>query len=252
MKFTAHLDTLLPGLPVPERIKTFKESGFNAFEFWCHWQYDLKELAREAEKNAMEIAAFATEFISLADSSCREEYLAGFSRSLSAGQTVGCRRIITQVGNELPGVAAAVQTQSIIDGLCAAGELAAKDGFTILVEPLNVLVDHAGYFLSRSDAAAEIIEKVDMPHVKMLFDIYHQQITEGNLIANIGKYLPLIGHFHFADVPGRHQPGTGEINYHNIFAFIDKSGYDGYAGMEFFPSGDPMDAIAVFRRNFMG
>ena len=103
-------------------------------------------------------------------------------------------------------------------------------------------MDHAGYYLSRSDEAAEIVNSVDSPNVKILFDIYHQQISEGNLIPNIRAYQELIGHFHLADHPGRHEPGTGEINYHNVLKAIRDVGYDGFVGLEYWPSGENHEA----------
>jgi hydroxypyruvate isomerase len=112
-----------------------------------------------------------------------------------------------------------------------------------VLEPLNTLKDHRGYFLASSYEAFEIIEEVGSPAVKVLYDIYHQQITEGNLIPTITENIGLIGHFHVADVPGRHQPGTGEINYKNVFAAIDGSGYNRYVGLEYGPTVATADTI---------
>jgi hydroxypyruvate isomerase len=100
-------------------------------------------------------------------------------------------------------------------------------------ETLNVLVDHPGYFLVYSADGSELVKRTDRPAVKFLFDIYHQQISEGNLINNIRKYIHEIGHFHFADNPGRHEPGTGEINYRNVFKAIHDAGYRDIVACEF-------------------
>ena len=127
------------------------------------------------------------------------------------------------------------QRDTLIDGLKAAAELLEPTGITLVVEPLNVLYDHKGYFLSRTDEAAQIIEAVGSEHVRLLYDIYHQQITEGNLINTITDYLPLISHFHIADHPGRHEIGTGEINYFNVLSSIEELHYTGSVGIELFP-----------------
>ena len=116
-------------------------------------------------------------------------------------------------------------------------------GVTLVLEPLNVLHDHRGYYLWSSYEGFGIIEEVGSPAVKLLYDVYHQQISEGNLISNIKNNAHLIGHVHIADVPGRHQPGTGEINYKNVFAALDSAGYEGYTGMEFSPVGTSADAV---------
>lgn len=112
-----------------------------------------------------------------------------------------------------------------------AADLLEKTELTIVIEPLNP-INHAGYFLALSDEAAEIMAAVGSNHVKILFDIYHQQISEGNLINNIRAYWDFIGYFQVGDVPGRNEPGTGEINYRNVFKAIYDKGYRGILGME--------------------
>jgi hydroxypyruvate isomerase len=102
----------------------------------------------------------------------------------------------------------------------------------LVLEPLNWKVDHAGYFVSYIEHAAEIIGNVDRPNVKILFDIYHQQITEGNLINHIRHYSELIGYFQTGDVPGRNEPYSGEINFQNVFKAIYELGFKGIIGME--------------------
>jgi hydroxypyruvate isomerase len=109
------------------------------------------------------------------------------------------------------------QTQSLIEGLRACVPILEKEGVTLLIEPLNTRVNHQGYFLASSEEAFHIINQVGSPYVKILFDIYHQQITEGNVIANIRENIGLIGHFHAAGNPGRHELDNGELNYEQIF-----------------------------------
>lgn len=139
-------------------------------------------------------------------------------------------------GNELPGVPREEQRRNVIEGLQKAVPLLEKADLVIVVEPLNVLVSHPGYFLARSDEAYDIMKAIGSPHVKILFDIYHQQITEGNLINNIRQYYDEIGYFQFADVPGRHEPWTGEINYRGVFKAIHDLGYKGFLGAELGPT----------------
>jgi hydroxypyruvate isomerase len=121
--------------------------------------------------------------------------------------------------------------------------LAERYGVTLNLEPLNTTVDHAGYWLDSSQAGFELVRRVGSPNLRLLFDIYHMQVMEGNLIARMRAHLDLIGHIHVADVPGRHQPGTGEINYRNIFCALRDAGYDRAVGMEFAPLG-PSDRAA--------
>jgi len=100
------------------------------------------------------------------------------------------------------------------------------------MEMLNTLVDHEGFFLTRTDQAVAILKEVACPNIKLLFDIYHQQITEGNVIRNIRENIQYIGHFHVADNPGRKEPGTGELSYANIFSAIKETGYNGFVALE--------------------
>ena len=126
--------------------------------------------------------------------------------------------------------------QSVLDGLKALAPLAEKAGVTLVLEPLNNLVDHAGYWLKYADVGFELVREINSPNIRLLFDIYHQQVTEGNLIQRLTSHLDLIGHVHIADVPGRHQPGSGEINYPVVLGKLREAGYTGYVGCEFEPT----------------
>jgi len=184
-----------------------------------------------------------SEFV-LTDPARRDTYLDGLRRSIPVANRLGCRTLITQVGPELPNIPRAVQHASIVDGLKACVPLLESAGITLVFEPLNLLVNHPGYYLSRSDEAFEIAREVSSPFVKVLYDIYHQQITEGNLIATITANAPLIGHIHAASVPGRHElTHPSEINYPAVFAALKNAGYTGAVGLEYIPVGDPSESL---------
>ena len=162
----------------------------------------------------------------------REAFVRGVGESLKAAQTLGCKNIVVTSGNERPGVPRAVQHANIVKALQAAVPVIKGSGVQLVLEPLNVLVNHKGYYLTTSQEGAQIVREVKSPQVRMLYDIYHQQITEGSLIYNIRRYIDEIGHFHVGDVPGRNEPGTGEINYKNVFRAIAETGYSGYVVFE--------------------
>jgi hydroxypyruvate isomerase len=142
------------------------------------------------------------------------------------------------------------KASSIFEGLKQAADLAKAANITLLLEPLNTKVDHPGYTLSHSAQAFEIIRRIGSPHLKVLYDVYHMQIMEGDLIATLTANLSEIGHIHVADVPGRHEPGTGEINYVNIARMLRTAGYDGGIGLECFPQDRSDAAIEAFRNVF--
>ena len=151
-------------------------------------------------------------------------------------------------GEETGGYSRDEQVQAVIACLKAGARIVEPEGITLILEPLNILVNHPRQLLVRSSDAADVLRAVGSPNVKMLFDIYHQQISEGNLTGNIKKYRDLIGYFQLADHPGRHEPTTGEINYAFVLRTIHDIGYRDPIGMEMSPRSDPMEAFAAIRR----
>lgn len=166
----------------------------------------------------------------------------GFMRELElcavAARQVACSRLEVLSGNERPGVPRAEQMDCAVEALQTAVPLLESEGMTAVVEFLNTSVDHPGYFLDRSGDAVELIRRVGSPRVRVLFDIYHVQIVDGNVIERLRSHIGHIGQIHFADVPGRHEPGTGEINYRNVFRAIYDLGdrYAGYVTAEYHPT----------------
>jgi hydroxypyruvate isomerase len=116
-------------------------------------------------------------------------------------------------------------------------------GITLLLEPLNGKVNHPGIYLESSDEGFEIIREVGSPNVKILFDIYHQQITEGDIIRRMTSNIDLIGHIHCAGNPGRHELDSGELDYGRIFKALESAAYKGYAGIEYFPAESPTEGL---------
>ncbi|MCI9440001.1 MAG: TIM barrel protein [Ruminococcus sp.] len=233
MKLSVCIDAVYMGKSLDEAIKGVKAAGLNAVEFWT-WEDKELSLLEASRKEGLEIAAFCTGFISLVEAEKREEYLESLKETIRTAKRLGCSRIISQTGAEIS-ISRKEQHRNLADGLRACAPCLEENGITLVVEPLNIRVDHAGYYLYSSDEAAEIMKEVGSPNVKMLFDIYHQQITEGDLIRRIKKYIPYIGHFHAAGNPGRHELYRSEINYKTIFEAIRETGYDGYVGLEYFP-----------------
>lgn len=162
----------------------------------------------------------------------RQIFVDSFRETVAAAKAMGVPNIVATVGNERSDVSREKQFEICVDTLSALSEIAEAEGIMIVVEPLNILVDHMGYFLVTTEEAVRMIDAVDSPNCKILFDIYHQQISEGNLINNITRHIDKIGHFHIGDHPGRQEPGTGEINYKNVFAAIQKTGYNGWLAFE--------------------
>lgn len=248
MNFSLCTDIFFYDQPKKPLLKKIKDVGFDAIEFWGLNEADEEMLSTELKKNGLVLAAFLTNPRELVDEAKHKAYIEGLRGCIQSAKHLGAARLITTVGQRLEGVSDEKQTESIIKGLRLAAPILEEAGITLVVEPLN-LQNHPGYFLTRSDAAFDIIRAVNSPRVKLLFDIYHQQMTEGNLIKNITENINLIGHFHVADVPGRHEPGSGEINWRNVLRAIKTSGYEGYVGLEYAPTYDGFDSMRdVYKR----
>ena len=243
MKFSICTDMLFGGLPTHTLLEAVQQAGYNAVEFWDLDGKDEALLAEGLARHGLSLAAFCTTPRNLVDAQARTAFLDGLREHIAAAKRLGCNTLITTVGQRLDGVSDEVQRQSIIDGLRLAAPMLEADGITLVIEPLNILVDHIGYFLPRSADAFDILRAVDSPCVKLLYDVYHQQVTEGNLIDTITKNSSLIGHFHLADAPGRHEPGLGEINWRNVLRAIEASGYDGFVGLEYAPTYDAAESM---------
>jgi hydroxypyruvate isomerase len=181
--------------------------------------------------------------VSMVDPAHREAFLADVRNAIVAARKLEIPQIILLSGNALAGRTHAEQYASLLEGAKRAGDLAAAAQVTMIVEPLNSLVNHKGFFLTTCTEGLKLIREVDSPHVKLLFDIYHEQVQEGNVIRTLTEAAPHVAVFHVADNPGRNDPGTGELNYANIYRAIEKAGYGGYVAMEYLPLGDPVASL---------
>ncbi|AEI45150.1 TIM barrel protein [Paenibacillus mucilaginosus] len=237
-----------PGQDALYHLRKIKEHGFGGLELYAWWQLgDLSAFAREQEKIGAGIIATCTKEFNLVDPAKREDYLAGLRETIEACRVLGTRSIITQTGAVREGVPREEQRDAMVETLKRSAQLLEGTDLVLEVEPLNGLVDHPGHFLQASGESAEVIDRVGSDRVKLVFDVYHQQITEGNVIRNAVQYAPQINHYHIADNPGRKQPGTGELNYINILRAIRDTGFNGYVGLECGYTTDTDEALLRFK-----
>jgi len=259
MKLSVCICTVFGDVPFVERIGKVKESGLPAFEFWGWSGVDLKGVLAAKKRTKLDLAAICVDSADpamkqawpkgiLVNPEMRPVFVAAARESIQVAKKLGCRTLIATVGNDQPNLSKWQMHDSIVEGMKAVAPDGEKAGVTFVIEPLNTLVNHKGYYLWSSAEGFDICRAVGSPAVKLLFDIYHQQIMEGNLIQNITQNIGLIGHFHSADVPGRHEFGTGEINYANVLRRIDEAGYPAYIGLEYSPTGDSAASLAQIRR----
>ena len=252
-KLSVRVEPLFRAMTLPQQMEKVAEAKYKGFEFGNWRAADPVEINKVKNRLGLECAclvgnrAVDPKGMTLVEPKDRDGFLTEIKASIEAAKSFETTRLVTLTGNALPGVSREMQHRSIVEGLKAAHDVLDRAGVTLIVEPLNTLVDHKGYFLDHTNEAFEIMREVGSPRVKILFDIYHVQIMDGNLIATIKSNLQHIGHFHVGDVPGRHEPGSGEINYTNVFRAIQEGGFRDFVAMEYVPSKDPMATLAEVR-----
>jgi hydroxypyruvate isomerase len=247
---------MLDGMPVPEAMALLNRLGYDAYEMF-DWRNPatLETFVAEKSKSQLFCACLVANKgvtapgCGLVNPREREGFMRELEATIEAAKKMDCRQLVTLTGNELGGMPRAEQMANAVAALREAAPLLEKNGMTAIIEILNTYVNHAGYFLYYVRDGAELVDRVGSPNVKLLFDIYHVQIMEGNLIENIRTNIDRIGHFHVGDVPGRHEPGTGEINYRNVFKAIYDLGdrFQGSVALEYSPLAPLEQHMAAMR-----
>jgi len=246
------LDPFFIGSKTADKIIKASKLGFSAVEFWF-WDheftgsglefrkkeiYEIADVCQQLNVTINDIVVNSPDGVIggfLTKPGDRQMYLDRLHATIEIAHQLKCGKLITCTGNEISGQSFKQQFDSVVATLTEAASIASKENITLVLEALNSHVDHAGYFLVSSKTGFDIIREVNSPNLKLLYDVYHMQIMEGNHIATIEQNSSLIGHFHSAGVPGRNEIYKGEINYMPILEAIDNSGYDGYFGLEYWP-----------------
>jgi hydroxypyruvate isomerase len=173
--------------------------------------------------------------VSIVDPAHRETFLGDVRNAIVYSKKLDIPQISLTSGLSAAGLSQEQQWASLTEGIKRAADLIAAAKLTLLIEPLNSLVDHPGCFLTSAVDGLRLVKEINLPHVRLLFDLYHEQIMRGNLINTLKAAEPYVAVFHVADNPGRNDPGTGEVYYPNVYEAIRKTGYSGYIGMEYHP-----------------
>ena len=245
VKLAACVEMIFSSLPFLERLDKVRETGLSAFEFWDWRNKDIDAVNAKRRELGLLVTSFVVSpQISLTKPDVTEEFVRAVKASIRVAEKLECGNLIGPVGLGMAqrGVSWSKQFRNAVKHLKAVAPILQRSSINLLIEPVN-LIDHRDCFLSTSAEGYKLIREANSPNVRLLFDFYHQQITEGNLTNNVTKNFNLIGFFHIGDVPGRHEPGTGEINYRNIFRCLDALGYKGHCSLEFVPTCDHFQAV---------
>ncbi|MHB9032906.1 MAG: hydroxypyruvate isomerase family protein [Anaerolineae bacterium] len=245
VKLSVCIEMFWRTLPVEERIAKVAALGYPAFEFWGWKNKDIEKIKAAMDQTGLPLAGLCIEpYFCLIKRNVSAELVAGMRESVQVAHRLGCSTMIVTTGNTYDDESYEISRRRVVRNLAMVGQIAADNGITMVLEPLNTLADHHGYWLTKMAQAVDVVAEVDSPAVKILMDLYHQQVQEGNLIANLRQYIQHIGHFHSAGVPGRHELAGGELDYRAIFKAIDASGYNKYVGLEYSPTSDESVSLA--------
>jgi hydroxypyruvate isomerase len=248
-------DMVFLQLPFIERVRRLSELGFQ-IDLWEWTEYDIDELAMSGATFAS-MTGFLRGGLDTRDGG--EAMIRSAEEIIPIAERLECRHLVIHGTQLQDGVA--VNPPSQVTGamwinayrtLCALAELGERAGVVVCLENLNRAVDHPGVPFARASETLELVTAVDSPAVRLLLDLYHAQVDEGNLIELVRRTGPFIGHVHVADVPGRREPGTGEINYPAIASALRDVGYTGMVGLEAYASADDIAALEDFRSALAG
>jgi hydroxypyruvate isomerase len=232
---------------VPDRIRAAKAAGLDGIEFW-HWSNkDLDAVRAALGETGLTIAGILCEPIAkITDPEAHVMFLEGVRASLLAALKLGAPVMIAQAGDDRPGIPREAQHAALVKVLKEAADILKGSGVVLALEPLNDRVDHPGYYLTSTVEGLDIVDEVDRPEVKLLYDIYHSAMM-GEEIEVLDGRLDRVVHVHLADTQGRGEPGSGAMDWQARLEWLADHGYDGFVGLEYRPTGSTEDSLR-FRR----
>jgi hydroxypyruvate isomerase len=243
--------------PLADRLRAAAEAGFRGVEFWFPHQFDMAEMARLTREHGLEVALFDLEpseshpYGHVADPDAGAEFFRRLEDAFRTAERLGCRTLNVLQGADIPSVGRERQIEVAAERLARAARLAEREGILLCIEAINTL-DRPGSFCHCTAIGAAIVDRVGSPRVRFQYDTYHMQLMEGNLVNTIKANAERIGHVQFADPPGRHEPGTGEVNFATIKRTLEEIGYRGWVSLEYWPSDPEGDPFAWLPRDERG
>jgi hydroxypyruvate isomerase len=235
-RFAVNIEMWWRKLQFMERFAQAASFGYPAVEIWPHKgkDRDVEEIARLKKRLGIEIAQFTAWGFTpgMNDPKNHADFLKAVEEGCEVAKRLDCKLMTVVGGNDQPGMTQEQMHANIIEALKRAAPIAEKNGVTMILEPMNIRVDHKGHCLYGSAPAVRICREVGSPAVKINWDLYHMQISEGDLCGRLKDGFDQVGYLQLADHPGRNEPGTGEIHYNRVLREAYDLGYRGYVGLE--------------------
>ena len=229
-----------------DRIHAANAAGLKAVEFHLWRDKPLEDIRRALANTGVELSGMVVEpRRSLVDPAQHGEFLAAAKDSLAAAKIVGAPALVVASGFTMPDVSRQEQHDNALGILRQAAAMAEKAGILLLLEPLNTLVEHPGMFLDSTEEGLTIVEEVDSPNLRLLYDMYHSTVMGEDPAKVLAGRFHLVGHVQVADTPGRHQPGSGTIDWKRYVGLLRDLGYDGAIGLEYKPTGPTLETLAA-------
>lgn len=228
----------------PQRVRAAKAAGLDAVEFW-HWSTkDLDGIRTALDETGLPLAAILCDPIcQITDPATHPAFIDAVAKSADAAKRLGAPVIIAQAGDDRIGVPREQQHAALVKVLKEAADVLKGSGVTLALEPLNDRVDHPGYYLTSTVEGLDIIDEVDRPEVRLLYDIYHSAMMGEHIDEVLDGRVDRIVHVHLADTQGRAEPGTGTIDWRGWLEWLKTHGYEGFIGLEYRPTGTTLDSL---------
>ncbi len=238
-KFAVNCEMWFRKLPFMDRIRAVADMGFPAIEFWPHEGKDIPAVAKLCQDLGIAVAQFTAWGFKpgLNEPKNHDAFVKAVEKGCKVAKILDCKLMCVVAGDDVPGLTQEQMHLNTIEGLKRGAPIAEKHGVTMILEPMNIRVDHKGHCLYGSPPTLRICEAVGSKAVKINWDLYHMHITEGDLCGHLreGFKAGHIGYLQLADHPGRNEPGTGEIHYNRVLKEAYDLGYRGYVGLELTP-----------------
>lgn len=238
MRFSVNIDSIFRGQDIYGPMEKLAKAGVKDFEFWFWMDKDEEKLLSLKEQYGLRYVGYVPYLTSMVDPKEKEGYLGHLQACVDAARRIGCTGIFIKPGDTVDGLSYETQRANMKEILEEAVKMVENDDMVMLLEPVS-FQEAPKTFLGTSDLAFELVAEIDSPKLKVLYDLYHMAMDEGDVIRHITSNLPLIGHLHCAGITSRHELEDGEINYEYVFRKLDEAGYEGLCGLEYFPTRDP-------------